>query len=93
MKVISKNKINYYNTLEPVIHSKRNVKTVRYRLQTMSYKGPKIWDLLNEKTQQVNTLNEFYACLNQNLEVRKVSLPTLQNLPSTDRGNEPFNTD
>ena len=61
MKVIFKNKINYYNTLEPLILSKRNVKTVKYRLWTMSNKGPKIWDLLNKKMKQFNTLNEFYA--------------------------------
>ena len=50
-----------FNTLESLILSKRNVKTVRNRLQTMSYMGPKIWDLLNKKMKQVSPLNEFYA--------------------------------
>ena len=46
IKDIFKTKTNYYNTLNALIFSKTNVKTVRYGLQTMSYMGPKIWDLV-----------------------------------------------
>ena len=46
--------------------------------------APKIWDLAPKEMKQITTLNEFKA-QNQNLEVRKLSLPTLQNLPSTNR--------
>ena len=42
MKEIFKTKTNYYNTLNAFIFSKRNVKTIRYGLQTMSYMSPKI---------------------------------------------------
>ena len=34
-------------------------KTVTYGLQTMSYTGPKIWDLVPKEMKQVTTLNEF----------------------------------
>ena len=80
-KNIFKTKPNYYNTLNALIFSKRNVKTVRYGLQTMSYMGPKIWDLVPKEMKRVTTLNEFKA----KIKVRKLSLLTLQNLPSTDR--------
>ena len=59
MKDILKTKINYYNTLNALIFSKRNLKTVRYALQTMSYMSPKIWDLVPKKMKQLTTLNEF----------------------------------
>ena len=36
MKDIFKTKTNHYNTLNALIFSKRNVKTVRYGLQTIS---------------------------------------------------------
>ena len=96
MKDIFKTKTNCYNTLNSPIYSKRNVKTVRYGLQTMSYMGPKIWDLVPKEMKQVTTLNEFKAkfkiwklenCLYQEL--------TLKNLPSTDRIHHimPFNAD
>ena len=42
MKEIFKTKTNYYNTLNVFIFSKRNVKTIRYGSQTMSYMSPKI---------------------------------------------------
>ena len=61
MKDIFKTKTNYYNTLNALIFSKRNVKTVRYRLKTMSYMGPKIWVLVPKEMKQVITLNEFKA--------------------------------
>ena len=34
-------------------------KAVTYGLQTMSYKSPKIWDLVPKEMKQVTTLNEF----------------------------------
>ena len=46
MKDIFKTKTNYFNTINALIFSKKNVKTVRYGLQIMFYMGPKIWDLV-----------------------------------------------
>ena len=43
MKDIFKTKANYYKTLNAIMFSKRNVKTVRCGLKTMSYMSPKIW--------------------------------------------------
>ena len=54
MKYIFKTKSNYYNPL-------RNVKTVRYGLQTLPYMSSKIWDLVPQEMKQVTTLNEFKA--------------------------------
>ena len=82
MKVIFKTKTNYYNILNVLILSKRNVKTVRYGLQTMPYAGSKIWDFVPKDMKQVTTLNESRP--KSKFEVRKLSLPTLQNLNSTD---------
>ena len=59
MEDIFKIKTNHYNTLNALIFSKRNVKTARYGLQTISYMGPTIWDLVPKKMKQVTTLNEF----------------------------------
>ena len=50
---IFKSKTNYYNTLNVLTFSKRNVKTVRYGLQTMSYVGLKIWDHVPKKMNKV----------------------------------------
>ena len=58
-KDIFKTKTNYYNTLNVLIFSKRNVKTVRYGLQTMSYMGPKIWELVLKEMKQIITPDEF----------------------------------
>ena len=44
-----------------LIFSKRNVKTVRYGLHTISYIGPEICDLVPKEMKQVTTLNEFKA--------------------------------
>ena len=48
-----------YNTVNVLIFSKRNVKTVRYGLQTMSYMGPKIWELALKEMKQIITPDEF----------------------------------
>ena len=61
MKDIFKTKTNYCNTLNALIFSKRNVKTVKYGLQTASYMSPKIWDFVPKEIKQVTTLNEFNA--------------------------------
>ena len=61
MKGIFKTKTNYCNILNALIFSKRNVKAVRYRYQTMPYMGPKIWELVPKEMKQVTTLNEFKA--------------------------------
>ena len=59
MNNIFKSKTNYYNTLNGLTFCKRNVKTVRYGLQTKSYMGPKIWKLAPKQMKQVTTPNEF----------------------------------
>ena len=59
MRDIFKIKINYYNTLNALMFSKRNVKTVSYGLQTISYEGPKIWGLVSKEMKQVSALNEL----------------------------------
>ena len=56
MKGIFKTKTNYYKTFNALLFSKRNVKIVRYGLQTMSYIGSKIWDLVPKEIKQVTTL-------------------------------------
>ena len=59
MKDMFKTKTNYYNTFNGLIFSKRNFRTVRYGLQTMSYMGPMICDLVPKEMKQVTGLNEF----------------------------------
>ena len=81
MKGIFKTKANYYNTLNALIFSKRNVKTIRYGLQTMSYVGPKIWDLVSKEIKQVTILNKFKA---------KIKVWKLVNCPYTAQKNEVF---
>ena len=61
MQDIFEIKINYYNTRNAPAFSSRNIKTARYGLQTISYKTPKIWDLVPKEMKQVTTLNEFKA--------------------------------
>ena len=41
--------------------SSRNIKTVTYGLQTISYMAPRIWDLVPKEMRQVTILNEFKA--------------------------------
>ena len=61
MQDIFETKSNYYNTRNTPAFSSRNIKTVRYGLQTISYMAPKIWDLVPKEMKQVTTLNEFKA--------------------------------
>ena len=62
MKGIIKTKGNYYISLNAFTFFKRNVKTIRYGLQTIwSCIGPKIWDLAPKEMKEVTTLNEFKA--------------------------------
>ena len=65
-------KDNYDNTCNAPAFSSRNVKTVRYGLQTISYMAPKIWDLVPKEMKQVTTLNEFKA---------KIKIWKLENCP------------
>ena len=58
---IFETKSNYYNTRNAPVFSARNIKTVRYGLQTISYMTPKIWDLAPKEMKQVITLYEFKA--------------------------------
>ena len=87
-KDIFKTKINCYNTLNVLIFSKTHVKTVRHGSQTMSYIGPKIWELISKEIQQITTLNEFKAEIK--IGIKKLCLPTLQNLPFTNRFHYTF---
>ena len=59
MQDIFEIKRNYYNTRNAPAFSSRNIKTVRYGLQTISCVAPKIWDLVPKEMKQVTTLNEF----------------------------------
>ena len=59
MQYIFEIKRNYYNTRNAPAFSLRNIKTVRYGLQTISYMAPKLWDLVPKEMKQVTTLNEF----------------------------------
>ena len=59
MQDIFEIKSNYYNTRNAPAFSSRNIKTVRYGLQTISYMAPKIWDLAPKELKQVTTMNEF----------------------------------
>ena len=52
---------------------KRDVKTVWYGLQAISYMGPEIWGLVPKQMKQVTTLNEFQA---------KIKTWKLENCPS-----------
>ena len=52
--------------------------------ELLTNKAPKIWDLVSKEMKQDTTLNEFND-QSQSLEVRKLSLTTLQKLPYTDR--------
>ena len=61
MQDISETKSNYYNTRNAPGFSTRNIKTVRYGLQSISYVAPKICDLAPKEMRQVTTLNEFKA--------------------------------
>ena len=46
MQDIFEAKSNYYNTRSEPVFSSRNITTVKYELQTISYMAAKIWDLL-----------------------------------------------
>ena len=52
---------NYYNNRNAPRFSARNIKIVRYGLQTISYMTPKIRDLVPKEMKQVISLNEFKA--------------------------------
>ena len=72
MQEIFETKIKYYNTHNAPAFSSRNIKTVRYGLQTISYMAPKIWDLVPKEMKQVTTLKEFKA---------KIKIWKLENCP------------
>ena len=56
---IFETKNNYYNTRNAPVFSAKNMKTVIYGLQTISYTAPKIWDIILKEMKQVTTVNEF----------------------------------
>ena len=72
IQAIFETKSNYFNTHNAPAFSSRNIKTVRYGLQTISYMAPKICDLVPKEMKQVMNSRPKL-----NLEVRKFSLPTL----------------
>ena len=57
MQDIFEIKSNYYNTRNASTFFSRNIKTVRYGLQTISYMAPKIWNLVPKKMKQIPTQN------------------------------------
>ena len=61
MQDIFEIKSNSYNTRNAPVFSLRNIKTVKYGLQTISYMAPRIWDLAPKKMDQVTILNELKA--------------------------------
>ena len=61
MQGIFEIKSNYYNTRNAPTFSSKNIKTVRYGLQTVSFMAPKIWNLEPKEMKQISTLNEFKA--------------------------------
>ena len=72
MQEIFETKTKYYNTRNAPAFSSRNIKAVRYGLQTISYMASKIWDLVPKERKQVTTLNEFKA---------KIKIWELENCP------------
>ena len=56
MQDIFETKSNYCDTRNVPA---RNIETVRYGLQTISYMAPKVWDLAPKEKKQVTALNEF----------------------------------
>ena len=69
---IFETKSNYYNTRNAPVFSSRNIKTVRYGLETISYMPTRIWDLAPKETRQVTTLSEFRT---------KIKIWKLENCP------------
>ena len=61
-----------YNTRNAPSFSSRNMNTVWYGLQTISYMVPNIWDLVPKEMKQVTYLNEFKA---------KIKIWKLENCP------------
>ena len=56
MQDIFETKSNCYNTCNTPAFSSRNIKTVRYGLQTISYMAPKIWDLVPKEMRKAYRL-------------------------------------
>ena len=69
---IYETKSNYYNTSNAPKFSSRNIKTIRYGLQTISYMAPKMWNLVPKEIKQILTLNEFKT---------KIKIWKLENYP------------
>ena len=61
MQDIFEIKSNCYNTRNAPVFFSRNIKIVRYGLQTISHMAPNILELVPKKMKQVTTLNEFKA--------------------------------
>ena len=61
MQDIFEIKSNYYITRNAPPFSSRNIKTVKYGFQIISYMAPKIWGLVPKEMKQVTTLHEFKA--------------------------------
>ena len=52
-KTFLKLKVTTYNTRNTSTFTSRNIKTVRYGLQTISYMTPKIWNLVPREMKQI----------------------------------------
>ena len=57
-ELFSLHSVNYNLRSEDVFLS-RNVRTVRYGTESLSYLAPKIWSLIPSKIKEVNSLNSF----------------------------------
>ena len=76
MQDIFQTKSNYSNTRNAPAFSSRNIKTVRYGLQAISYMVPKMWDFIPKEMKQVTTLNKFKAKIKL-WKLENLSLPAL----------------
>ena len=72
MQDIFETKSDYYNTHNAPAFSLRNIKNVRYGLQTICYMVPKNWDFVPKEMKQVATINEFKT---------KIKIWKLENCP------------
>ena len=71
-KIFLKLKVTTIILCNAPIFSAKNIKTVKYILQTISYITPKLWDLVPKEMKQVTALIEFKA---------KIKIRKLENCP------------
>ena len=52
-------KSNPYNLRSGTTLTTRNVKTTKYGIETLSFRGPKLWAIVTESIKNSNSLSEF----------------------------------